>query len=209
MKLTNLVIRDAIVQGASDIHIEPGRKVGAIRFRVDGVLRKHMDLPKSAMNRVISRVKILSKLDIADRLRPQDGKARVRIHNLAYDLRVSTIPAGVAEKCVIRVLDSNAAQTLEDLTLPTYELDRMRQLLSLREGIILVTGPTGSGKTTTLYGALRELADGEGQHHDRRGSRRVRASSNHADPGGDETGRDVQSCPAGDSPAGPRHHPGG
>ncbi len=161
VKLTNLVIRDAIVQGASDIHIEPGRKVGAIRFRVDGVLRKHMDLPMSAMNRVISRVKILSKLDIADRLRPQDGKARVRIHNMAYDLRVSTIPAGVSEKCVIRVLDSNAAQTLEDLTLPTYELDRLRQLLSLREGIILVTGPTGSGKTTTLYGALRELADGK------------------------------------------------
>ena len=161
VKLTNLVIRDAIVQGASDVHIEPGRKVGAIRFRVDGVLRKHMDLPMSAMNRVISRIKILAKMDIADRLRPQDGKARVRIHNLSYDLRVSTIPAGVAEKCVIRVLDSNAAQTLEDLGLPAYELDRLRQLLALREGIILVTGPTGSGKTTTLYGALREMADGK------------------------------------------------
>ena len=161
VKLTNLVLRDAIGHGASDIHIEPGRKVGVIRFRVDGVLRKHMDLPMSAMNRVISRVKIISKLDIADRLRPQDGKAHVRIANLAYDLRVSTIPAGVSEKCVIRVLDSNAAQTLEDLGLPAYELDRVRQLLSLREGIVLVTGPTGSGKTTTLYGALRELADGK------------------------------------------------
>ena len=161
VKLTNLVIRDAIAQGASDIHIEPGRRVGAIRFRVDGVLRKHMDLPMSAMNRVISRIKILSRLDIADRLRPQDGKARVRIHNLSYDLRVSTIPAGVAEKCVIRVLDSNAAQTLEDLGIPAIELDRLRQLLNLREGIILVTGPTGSGKTTTLYGALRERADGK------------------------------------------------
>ena len=161
VKLTNLVIRDAIVQGASDIHIEPGRKVGAIRFRVDGVLRKHMDLPMSAMNRVISRVKILAKMDIADRLRPQDGKARVRIHNLAYDLRVSTIPADVAEKCVIRILDSNVSQTLEDLGIPAYELDRLRELLNLREGIILVTGPTGSGKTTTLYGALRERADGK------------------------------------------------
>ena len=161
VKLTNLVIRDAIVQGASDIHIEPGRKVGAIRFRVDGVLRKHMDLPMAAMNRVISRVKILAKMDIADRLRPQDGKARVRIHNLAYDLRVSTIPTGVAEKCVIRVLDSNVSQTLEDLGIPAYELDRLRQLMNLREGIILVTGPTGSGKTTTLYGALREKADGK------------------------------------------------
>ncbi|RMH22420.1 MAG: response regulator [Gemmatimonadetes bacterium] len=161
VKLTNLILRDGIAQGASDIHIEPGRKVGVVRYRVDGVLRKHMDLPMSAMNRVISRIKILSKLDIADRLRPQDGKARVRIRNLSYDLRVSTIPAGGAEKCVIRVLDSNRALTLEDLELPAYELERMRSLLGLRDGIVVVTGPTGSGKTTTLYGALREMADGK------------------------------------------------
>ena len=120
-----------------------------------------MDLPMTAMNRVVSRVKILSKLDIADRLRPQDGKARVRVSNLSYDLSVSTIPAGSAEKCVLRILDSNAADTLEDLELAQYELDRLRQLLDMREGIVLVTGPTGSGKTTTLYGALREKADGK------------------------------------------------
>ena len=121
VKLTNLIIRDAIAQKASDIHIEPGRRIGVIRYRVDGVLRKHMDLPITAMNRVISRIKILSKLDIADRLRPQDGKAHVRVQNLAYDLRVSTIPAGrSSEKCVIRVLDSNAQETLEDLSLPVY-----------------------------------------------------------------------------------------
>ena len=109
VRLTNLIIRDAIAQVASDIHIEPGRRVGVIRYRVDGVLRKHMDLPMAAMNRVISRIKILARLDIADRLRPQDGKAHVRVQNLAYDLRVSTIPAGRAhEKCVIRILDSNA-----------------------------------------------------------------------------------------------------
>ena len=162
VKLTNLIIRDAIAQAASDIHVEPGRQIGAIRYRVDGVLRKHMDLPMTAMNRVISRIKILARLDIADRLRPQDGKAHVRVQNLAYDLRVSTIPAGRAnEKCVIRILDSNAQETLDDLSLSAYELDRMRQLLRLREGIVLVTGPTGSGKTTTLYGALRELADGK------------------------------------------------
>jgi type II secretory ATPase GspE/PulE/Tfp pilus assembly ATPase PilB-like protein/ActR/RegA family two-component response regulator len=160
-KLTNLIIRDGIAQGASDIHIEPGRKVGAVRYRVDGVLRKHMDLPMPAMNRIISRIKILSKLDIADRLRPQDGKARVRIKNLAYDLRVSTLPAAGAEKCVIRILDSSASLNLDDLDLPGPELERFRQLLSFREGIVLVTGPTGSGKTTTLYGALRELADGK------------------------------------------------
>ncbi len=161
VKLTNLIITDGIAQGASDIHIEPGRKVGSVRYRVDGVLRKHMDLPMSALNRVISRIKILSKLDIADRLRPQDGKARVGIKNLYYDLRVSTLPAAGSEKCVIRVLDSSAALTLDDLDLPTEELDRLRQLTTYRDGIVVITGPTGSGKTTTLYGALREMADGK------------------------------------------------
>jgi type II secretory ATPase GspE/PulE/Tfp pilus assembly ATPase PilB-like protein/ActR/RegA family two-component response regulator len=160
VKLTNLIIRDAITQGASDIHIEPGRRLGAVRYRVDGVLRKHMDLPMAALNRIISRVKVLSKLDIADRLRPQDGKARVQVRGRAYDLRVSTIPAGGAEKCVLRVLDSSSAMSLDELDIPGPELERLRGLLTHRSGIVVVTGPTGSGKTTTLYGALRELADG-------------------------------------------------
>ncbi|MFQ5535918.1 MAG: ATPase, T2SS/T4P/T4SS family [Gemmatimonadota bacterium] len=161
VKLTNLIIRDGINAGASDIHVEPGRKIGSVRYRVDGVLRKHMDLPMAALNRVISRIKVLSRLDIADRLRPQDGKARVRIKNRSYDLRVSTIPAGGAEKCVIRILDSSAALTLDDLGIPEHELERLRHLLTHRDGVVVVTGPTGSGKTTTLYGALRELADGK------------------------------------------------
>ncbi len=161
VKLTNLIIRDAISQGASDIHIEPGRRLGAVRYRVDGVLRKHMDLPMTALNRIVSRVKVLSKLDIADRLRPQDGKARVQVKGRAYDLRVATIPAGGAEKCVMRVLDSSAALGLDELEIPKQELDRFRGLLQHRSGIVVVTGPTGSGKTTTLYGALRELADGK------------------------------------------------
>src|SRR5690606_28799808 len=120
-----------------------------------------MDLPMSALNRVISRIKVLSKLDIADRLRPQDGKSRVQVRGRAYDLRVSTIPAGGAEKCVIRVLDSSATLSLDDLEIPKKELERLRTLLAFRDGIVVVTGPTGSGKTTTLYGALRELADGK------------------------------------------------
>jgi len=161
VKLTNLIIRDGIIQGASDIHIEPGRSVGTVRYRVDGVLRKHMDLPMSALNRVTSRIKILSRLDITDRLRPQDGKARVKVEDLAYDLRVSTLPAAGAEKCVIRILDSNVSVTLEDLNIPAYELARLKELLAHRTGIVVVTGPTGSGKTSTLYGALRELADGK------------------------------------------------
>ncbi len=161
VKLTNLILRDGITVGASDIHIEPGRKMGVVRYRVDGVMRKHMDLPMAALNRVISRVKILSKLDIADRLRPQDGRARVQIQANVYDLRVSTIPAGAAEKCVIRILDSNRLFGLEDLFVPEHELVKLRELLAVREGIVVVTGPTGSGKTTTLYGALRELATGQ------------------------------------------------
>jgi type II secretory ATPase GspE/PulE/Tfp pilus assembly ATPase PilB-like protein/ActR/RegA family two-component response regulator len=161
VKLTNLIIRDAITQGASDIHIEPGRKLGAVRYRVDGVLRKHMDLPMAALNRIISRIKVLSKLDIADRLRPQDGKARVQVRGRSYDLRVATIPAGGAEKCVMRVLDSSAALSLDELEISKNELDRFRGLLTHRSGVVVVTGPTGSGKTTTLYGALRELADGK------------------------------------------------
>jgi type II secretory ATPase GspE/PulE/Tfp pilus assembly ATPase PilB-like protein/CheY-like chemotaxis protein len=115
----------------------------------------------AALNRIISRVKVLSKLDIADRLRPQDGKARVQVKGRAYDLRVSTIPAGGAEKCVMRILDSSSAMTLDELDIPVSELERLRGLLTHRSGIVVVTGPTGSGKTTTLYGALRELADGK------------------------------------------------
>ena len=161
IKLTNLIIADGIAAGASDIHVEPGRGTGAVRYRVDGVLRKHMDLPMAALNRVVSRIKILAKLDIADRLRPQDGKARVRIRSVHYDLRVSTLPAAGSEKCVIRILDSSASVTLDDLSLPEPELERLRALLTHRDGIVVITGPTGSGKTTTLYGALREMADGQ------------------------------------------------
>jgi type IV pilus assembly protein PilB len=161
VKLTNLILRDGITAGASDIHIEPGRRVGVVRYRVDGVLRKHMDLPMAPMNRVVSRIKILSNLDIADRLRPQDGRARVQIHKQVFDLRISTIPAAGAEKCVIRILDSNQLATLDDLCVPEFELGQIRHLMSQRSGIVVVTGPTGSGKTTTLYGVLRELAEGD------------------------------------------------
>jgi type II secretory ATPase GspE/PulE/Tfp pilus assembly ATPase PilB-like protein/ActR/RegA family two-component response regulator len=161
VKLANLIIRDGVSSGASDIHIEPGRTQGVVRYRVDGVLRKHMDLPISALNRVVSRIKVLARMDITDRLRPQDGKARVSIKNRSYDLRVSTLPAGGAEKCVIRILDSNPTVTLEDLDIPKVELERLRGLLNNRDGIVVITGPTGSGKTTTLYGALREIADGK------------------------------------------------
>lgn len=161
VKLTNLILRDAVVHRASDIHMEPGRNGGTVRFRVDGVMHQYMQLPMPALNRVVSRVKILGKLDIADRVRPQDGRARVAIAGHTYDLRISTVPTRDAEKAVIRILDPESSITLEDLALAEPEMCRFRQLLSHRDGIVIVTGPTGSGKTTTMYAAIRELATGE------------------------------------------------
>jgi type II secretory ATPase GspE/PulE/Tfp pilus assembly ATPase PilB-like protein/CheY-like chemotaxis protein len=158
VQLASALLREAIQQRASDIHLEPGRSGGMVRFRVDGVMLPYMQLPMPVLNRVISRIKILSRLDIADRLRPQDGRTRVRVGERLYDLRVSTVPTREAEKAVIRVLDPAGAPTLSELGLPRQENEALRRLLEHRDGIVLVTGPTGSGKTTTLYAALRELA---------------------------------------------------
>ena len=162
VKLTSLILRDGIVNGASDLHVEPGQKgTGVVRFRVDGVMRQHLQLPMSALNRVVSRIKVLAKLDIADRMRPQDGRARIQIEGKTFDLRVSTVPTRESEKAVIRVLRSDTARRLDDMGMAENELSRIKQLLSHKEGIVVVTGPTGSGKTTTLYAALKELANGE------------------------------------------------
>ncbi len=158
IKLTNLILRDAIGQKASDIHIQPGRGGGVVRFRVDGVLRTYMRMPMPALARVVSRIKVLGNMDIADRLRPQDGRARVRIGDRNYDLRISTIPTRTVEKAVIRVLDTEGVGGLDEVGLPPRELSTFRRLLTNRDGIVVVTGPTGSGKTTTMYGALRDLS---------------------------------------------------
>jgi type II secretory ATPase GspE/PulE/Tfp pilus assembly ATPase PilB-like protein/ActR/RegA family two-component response regulator len=162
VKLTNLILSDAITQGASDIHIEPGgTKGGAVRFRVDGVMRQHMALPMAAVNRIVSRIKVLGKLDIADRMRPQDGRTRIQMHNKAYDLRISTVPTRDAEKAVVRILRPDTAKSLAQVGLAAPELQRFRQLIGARDGIVVVTGPTGSGKTTTLYAAISDVATGE------------------------------------------------
>jgi type IV pilus assembly protein PilB len=161
VKLTNLVLRDAVEQRASDIHIEPGEGNGVVRFRIDGVMRVHMQLPMHALNRVVSRIKVLAKLDIADRTRPQDGRTRLQVEGKIVDLRISTVPIRESEKVVIRILRPDSGGALKDVGLAAPELERVRQVLTSRDGIMLVTGPTGSGKTTTLYGILRDLAAGD------------------------------------------------
>jgi len=162
VKLVDLIISEGILSRSSDIHIEPEEGGVAVRYRIDGVLRQVMKIPRAAGVPLISRIKIMSSLDIADRLRPQDGRARVSVNGQPIDLRVSTLPAALGEKVVIRILDSRATvKSLDGLGLNPGESEAIQRLLENHEGIILVTGPTGSGKSTTLYSMIN-LIKGEG-----------------------------------------------
>ncbi|MFQ6046403.1 MAG: ATPase, T2SS/T4P/T4SS family [Gemmatimonadales bacterium] len=156
VRLVDLILSEGILSRASDLHIEPEEGGVAVRYRIDGVLRQVMKIPRAAGLPLISRIKIISGLDIADRLRPQDGRARVAVNGVPVDLRVSTLPASLGEKVVVRVLDSSrTVLALESLGLNPNESEAIKGLLDNRDGVILVTGPTGSGKTTTLYSAIR------------------------------------------------------
>jgi type II secretory ATPase GspE/PulE/Tfp pilus assembly ATPase PilB-like protein/ActR/RegA family two-component response regulator len=158
VRLVDLIISEGILSRASDIHIEPEEGGVAVRYRIDGVLRQVMKIPRAAGLPLISRIKIMSSLDIADRLRPQDGRARVAVNAQPIDLRVSTLPASLGEKVVIRILDPRATvKSLDSLGMIAGEVEAINKLLENHEGIILVTGPTGSGKTTTLYSAIRQI----------------------------------------------------
>ncbi len=155
VRLVDLIISEGILARSSDIHIEPEEGGVAVRYRIDDVLRQVMKIPRQAGLPLISRIKIMSSLDIADRLRPQDGRARVAVNGQPIDLRVSTLPASLGEKIVIRILDARATvKTLDSLGFNTNETAGIKRLLENHEGIILVTGPTGSGKTTTLYSCI-------------------------------------------------------
>jgi len=158
VRLVDLIISEGILSRSSDIHIEPEEGGVAVRYRIDGVLRQVMKIPRNAGLPLISRIKIMSSLDIADRMRPQDGRARVAVNGQPIDLRVSTLPAAQGEKVVIRILDSRATvKSLESLGFNPGETEAITQLLQNKEGVILVTGPTGSGKTTTLYSMIRQI----------------------------------------------------
>jgi type II secretory ATPase GspE/PulE/Tfp pilus assembly ATPase PilB-like protein len=162
IQMVNLIINQAIQDRASDIHIEPFEKELRVRYRIDGVLHEVNSPPKRLHAAIISRVKILSDMDIAERRLPQDGRMRIRTGNRQIDLRISTIPTLYGESAVMRILDKQTAMLgLQELGMHGPQFDRFRRLIQEPHGIILVTGPTGSGKTTTLYAALNEIYSNE------------------------------------------------
>ncbi len=147
---------------ASDIHIEPKRDMALVRFRIDGVLHDIQTIPKLVHNAVVSRIKTMSRLDIAEKRRPQDGRVKTTRSGLEIELRVSTLPVAFGEKIVLRIFDPDVlSQDLDSLGFYPEELDRFNDFITRPHGIILVTGPTGSGKTTTLYSALKTIASRE------------------------------------------------
>ena len=158
-EILDQVLTAALRDRASDVHLEPKADGMLVRFRVDGSLYDSGWVPGETAPSLVSRIKVTANLDIADRIRPQDGRAVTQLGGRPVDLRVSTLPlGGLGEKVVIRILDSRVASTgLESLGFTPAELHRLDRLLRMREGMILATGPTGSGKTTTLYSALRHV----------------------------------------------------
>lgn len=162
IKLVNGIIVQAMKMGSSDIHIEPGEKISAVRMRVDGRLRSALQFPVKAHPLVASRIKIMSKLDIANTRTPQDGRSRIKLWGKSYDMRISTLPAMHGEKVVMRILDkSGLSLNLDVLGFEKQADARIRECISRPTGAVLVTGPTGSGKTTTLYSFLHHIKDEE------------------------------------------------
>ncbi|TAK37802.1 MAG: type II secretion system protein GspE, partial [Betaproteobacteria bacterium] len=158
IRLINALFTQALRDGASDIHIEPFETRSVVRLRIDGTLRDLIEPARALHGAIVSRVKIMAQLDIAEKRLPQDGRITLRVAGKAIDVRVSTIPTGHGERVVLRLLDKQAARLdLSRLGMDEATLAEMDQLIREPHGIILVTGPTGSGKTTTLYAALSRL----------------------------------------------------
>jgi general secretion pathway protein E len=160
IRFINAVLTEAIKENASDVHIEPYENRLGVRFRVDGVLREVLQTRRALAPLVVSRIKVMSKLDIAEKRLPQDGRISLRIAGRAVDVRVSTMPSGHGERVVLRLLDKQAGRLdLMSLGMDKETEKRVDNLIHKPHGIILVTGPTGSGKTTTLYAALERIND--------------------------------------------------
>jgi len=160
IRLINAMMSDAVKLNASDIHIEPFESIVSVRYRIDGSLREVIAPPKAIAPLISSRIKIMSKLDISEKRLPQDGRISIKIAGRSVDIRVSTIPGAFGERIVMRLLDKQSAQLdLTHLGMNDNDLSQMRDLVNLPHGIVLVTGPTGSGKTTTLYAGLETIND--------------------------------------------------
>ena len=162
VKMVDLIIRNAIKKGASDVHIEAQENQVRVRNRVDGVLQDSIKLPKWTQPIIISRIKVLGGMDIAEKRLPQDGRIRVRAKNVSVDLRVSTLPTYYGEKAVIRILNKEESfLTVADLGFSPKSLEAINNFINQPQGMILITGPTGSGKTSTLYACLKEVMSDE------------------------------------------------
>ncbi|MFN3167347.1 MAG: GspE/PulE family protein [Phycisphaeraceae bacterium] len=158
IRFVNYLIYNAVKEGASDIHIEPQEKKLQVRYRIDGVLFDAMNPPAHMKNAIVSRLKIMANLDIAERRMPQDGRIRAMVHGRKLDLRMSTLPMVQGEKVVLRILDTRSIQVnLDDLGMSEDMLIMWKNQIKQPHGIVLVTGPTGSGKTTTLYSSLNQM----------------------------------------------------
>jgi len=163
VQIVDWMLQYAYEQRASDIHLEPRRELGRIRFRIDGVLHKVFELPPPVMTAVVSRIKVLGRMDLAERRRPQDGRIKTRSPGgREVEMRLSTMPTAFGEKCVMRIFDPDTAfKPIAELGFSPTEAAGWNALVEQPHGIVLVTGPTGSGKTTTLYSTLRKLATAE------------------------------------------------
>ncbi len=158
IQLVNAILFDAVSNRASDIHIQPYQEHLQVRFRIDGMLFDQFQINKSRQEEILSRVKIIGKMNIAEKRMPQDGRATVRVGQRVIDLRIASLPTSHGERIVLRLLDKSARlYTLNELGMAASILEHFRRLIHLEHGIILVTGPTGGGKSTTLYAALQEL----------------------------------------------------
>ncbi len=158
IQLVNHLLSDAVKAGASDIHIQPYEDRIVVRQRIDGVLMDSIEIPKAVQEEVITRIKVLGRMNIAEKRLPQDGRATVQLGDRVVDLRIASLPTSHNERIVIRLLDKSARlYTLNELGMPAATLETYRRLIRRDHGLILVTGPTGSGKSTTLYGALQEI----------------------------------------------------
>lgn len=162
VKVADSLIAKAAASGASDIHIEPGENNACVRMRIDGVLYKEAEMNKTLMQAVVSRIKVLAGMDIAEKRLPQDGSIELELDGRNIDLRISSLPTILGEKIVIRILDREKfALNLDELSFTPENLALYRRLYNYGSGIVLLTGPTGSGKTTTLYATLAELNSSE------------------------------------------------